>query len=58
MPSYSIEHIDSYSQKINTAVLSKSKKAKRNIFVEASSCERILFILHLSIQNSQTHYFA
>ena len=26
MPLFSIEHIDSYSQKINTAVLSKSKK--------------------------------
>ena len=29
MPSFSIEHIDNYSQKINTAVLSKSKKVKK-----------------------------
>ena len=28
MPSFSIEHIDSYSQKINTAVLSKKKSKK------------------------------
>ena len=27
MPSFSIEHIDSYSQKINTAVLSKPEKS-------------------------------
>ena len=30
MPSFSIEHIDSYSQKINTAVLSKSKKVMKH----------------------------
>ena len=30
MTSFSIEHIDSYSQKINTAVLSKSKKVMKH----------------------------
>ena len=29
MPSFSIEHIGSYSQKINTAILSKSKKGEQ-----------------------------
>ena len=30
VPSFSIEHIDSYSQKINTAVLSRSKKVMQH----------------------------
>ena len=30
MPSFSIEHIDSYSQKISTAFLSKSKKVMKH----------------------------
>ena len=30
MPSFSIEYIDSYSQKISTAVLSKSKKVMKH----------------------------
>ena len=30
MPSFSIEHIDSYSQKMNTAVISKSKKVMKH----------------------------
>ena len=30
MPSFAIEHIDSYSQKINTAALLKSKKVMKH----------------------------
>ena len=53
MPSFSIEHIDSYSQKINTDVLSKSKKVMKH-FLRGEQLLEENFIDIASIYSKQS----